>query len=46
VGAQNHDHGCGFWKVVNQFVANTNLHPTSSDSGLLVAEITSHRWVQ
>ena len=30
--AQYHDHGCGLWEVVNQFVANTNLHPTSSDS--------------
>src|ERR1700730_6607029 len=29
--AQNHDHGCGLWKVVKQFVANTNLHPTSPD---------------
>jgi hypothetical protein len=31
MGPQNHDHGCGLRKVVNQFVANTNLHPTSFD---------------
>src|SRR2546430_2231586 len=31
MGAQDHDYGCGLWEVVNQFVADTNLHPTSPD---------------
>src|SRR5260370_20644361 len=31
MGAQDHDYGCGLREVVNQFVADTNLHPTSPD---------------
>ena len=37
MGAQNHDHGRKTWKVENQFVANTNFHPTPSDFGVPAA---------
>lgn len=30
MGPENHDHWRGLWKIVNQLVADTNLHSTSS----------------